>query len=1588
MTPREQARRIGQLRGRGNNMQQGLSAQMGIGQQAQQQMLANQRAQAQKAAQDEEAVRRTAEKEADRLQREEERRQEDLREEQRYAEEKLRKSQERDEERAHKRATQRDDIEYRRKKFEEDREFERQREEARYKEETRRSQGAANTKRQDDQAKFMLEQAQKEQERKRKEQAEQNDPEKKLKREQASEKQKRLDAARKRYEEAQKTPDDLDDVAAESDILKELDPDAWQRNENARNTEANRLRSENDPVKKYDREVSEENSRRFAESKKRLEAAKATPDPEDDIAAEEDILQHLNPAEYGRRQSAERKPKKENQAKRIDAAGDEVEKVNKELMDAQTRAKRAAMDEAIKRAGAGRSGRYKEEDVKKLYDELLPKYEAIEGVEQKKSELLRRSNRAYGNPDLGKPGPGGGAGPAEDILQSMGTDEQEDASPEETEDFFEDGQPDREPADVLSILSAEGGDDQPLRKWMQDAQAGKFANPLSTEEVVKAVLKRFPDADLGELVDPKSKAWESVPDETRKDMRENPDKYFNETGLQPDALAQFGPILAAKGGLGAAAGAVGAARTAGAALPIGQRFAVGALTSIPGSMAGGEVGRELAGKEGEMVGSAVGALPGAALGGFYGAMRPAAAGLSEAAATAGTEAAASVGLPPMVGALAGGAIPGGADAPKSGKKLTPYEDWLIHEPDLTPQEKAQLKTPEEYYRGADPIPDDVAPQSFKNAQELRESVAPVKHENVDPDVLASINAREGRTWYQIQDELDAIKKPGERLDQLEQTLKTSLEQKTIGQSFFDEVSAKIDQLKSEAGPVPKNVLDEMNDPDFEANLAKIGSKETLPKNDLDAEIMRLKNEFDQVLDEDPFSPKLEGIENKLKEKYKQRNERDGVNFRLADDLKGLSLSEESNLSYIPHDPKNFKGQVLEDATRDVQKILPGKGSVNLNMLGGQDIYEGVAKIGKAVHGFVTRGSDLEDKLAMRSAASLHGVDLPYENRVNAGAADLRDVEEVTPEIADIVRVPVADTHVRSQEVMKNVEPFFENIKPNSKVDQVLAYKPGDKAALLAAGGQEAVDAAYIMQHEYFKLWERLKNKALAHGTPEEIKFWKGRKAPSNYITFFRNNFNKIFGDGKYSQDVMSKYMTPPKQGSLQAGDSAVDAFEAYSGAAVRKLELGTAIDDAREAMKHYGNSVRGRGQKMFAEMYLNRLEGKAPLGQRALDWMSEVVSDWTKQDINVSKLAVGMRTASSLAILGLNQGVALTNAIFGGLAGVAGPNFRKAMSEFRKQGYKKTTDILQNLQLTHMEPRVRLGKRNISSWGDLLDTTQYHSMGQKLEKVMFSSMDFSNNITAGVAYWQGTINGRISGGKAGLTGKALDEFANAAGVRRALEVQNIGITVERAPMFSDPAFSLVSQFVRPAVKQADLVMRKMGGQALKGNGAPLLKYMAATGATILLGKEVFGVDLKEKLLGFLNPSEVGGMARIFDANESPVARLVAEVYNTVKHASQLEGKKAGKSALKVAATSIPGGVAMRRMIAAWLEDEKETHGITTNRSTADRLKKGLTGYKTNLDAARSSLNKAHSMPNETDEEADKRAAAIEDAEDVLLNFQD
>ena len=330
-------------------------------------------------------------------------------------------------------------------------------------------------------------------------------------------------------------------------------------------------------------------------------------------------------------------------------------------------------------------------------------------------------------------------------------------------------------------------------------------------------------------------------------------------------------------------------------------------------------------------------------------------------------------------------------------------------------------------------------------------------------------------------------------------------------------------------------------------------------------------------------------------------------------------------------------------------------------------------------------------------------------------------------------------------------------------------------------------------------------------------------------------------------------LDPKVKKNITFPDSAIENIQALIFAKNKAKHLDPALKAGREYIK----SMKGKGYigaESYGNYYLNTIAGQAGPLSKVLDDALEGVTRKLGIPIRhgVSRLAVANRINFSRAVIGLKAGSGQVNYLLGQAGMLAGSKNSKSalkgMQDFWRaakegQGAKKgisnllsgntkmaTGKTFHEMGIEGARTPPSLGKRGMFSHSDI-ETGQQGAWG-KVDDVLFSLQSLGSNYTSGAAYMEKLTTAMEFGQKKGLTGETLARFADKFATRAALRVQNLGGVVERAPIFSDPVLGTLMQFYRPVHKQADYVFRQLGGQALKGNGGPLLRYILATGAVI------------------------------------------------------------------------------------------------------------------------------------------------------------
>ena len=632
-------------------------------------------------------------------------------------------------------------------------------------------------------------------------------------------------------------------------------------------------------------------------------------------------------------------------------------------------------------------------------------------------------------------------------------------------------------------------------------------------------------------------------------------------------------------------------------------------------------------------------------------------------------------------------------------------------------------------------------------------------------------------------------------------------------------------------------------------------------------------------------------------------------------------------------------KIVGDIVAEARKTAPKSGSVTLN-----SGFDPVAAVEKVIDFFKTRVTP-EDINAAR-LLGWYGDPKSFQPEKHwvLGGFDMNDAQDVLPESTSVLRPAHAHYERAVGDTNKRLNATWGEIKPGSVSDRKIAYwLDGDKTINLTPAEQAAAD---VMRTEYEAKFAALKAEGIV--TDDQYR--------DNYITYLRKNGHKVLDPNEYAaKEIRARYLLPRTNEETPADLSAIESFSAYNRLIEKKLNLDPAIEVVRDNIM----PKLMPGQKQYLEAHLKAIVGTPTKLEEAVQMTWTGMKDWSKEVLSPSgsnnpakiaaahaidalpeqaaRMAIGLKVAISRSIIGLNQGSAVMNGLYGAINVSTGPDVMKAIQKYYQEGPKATTDILRSMRIASYEPPTKLGKQSV--YRNVMDTA---------DKILFKTMDLTNNVTMGVGYWQGQMDGMRAGAAKGLSGQGLDDFARGAGIRRALEVQNVGGVVERAPIFSDKTLGLAFQFVRPGVKQANFVLRKLlYEQGLQNkNPLPLMKYIMATGAIVAAGKKIFGVDLEDRLLNDFDPRNGFGLIKSGRHGSAPVTQFFQAATGDLDPSDAI-------------GMLIPGATAARRASkAATAEAPKGMPGP----GVLERLQKGVFGFPSSREAAIKEYRRAQNMP--------------------------
>lgn len=654
------------------------------------------------------------------------------------------------------------------------------------------------------------------------------------------------------------------------------------------------------------------------------------------------------------------------------------------------------------------------------------------------------------------------------------------------------------------------------------------------------------------------------------------------------------------------------------------------------------------------------------------------------------------------------------------------------------------------------------------------------------------------------------------------------------------------------------------------------------------------------------------------EKSKQAvlNTYHNLRTRLDEIIKAENYAREGSLYAEKQLPKYFREGGQTQSLKDLPEAPPSEGKrgatgINLNALGGQDIWEkGKNFITKITNGIEAHPADVAAEfLAKNPHATL--ADMPPEARFVMGGVDPRDAVDLIPNIHAEV----------TPNIRKWIQAFDGDIEKLHPLWKAADLTPGN-AADTAIGN-------YLISGQQSKL------NGLTVAQRDAAIATKSKIDDLIYLTYGKNAdptqviSRHIVRQGQDLAETMPEFAE-----RINKAGSGAEIAESLLRTLNRKLYLQNSLRKARSMVAQLPTP----GQQKYAKYYLDSIQGKPGYFEENLP--KGLIKFATEMKFNFSRAVIGARTSS-----------AVVNGMMGTLNAIAGPDFIPAMERFAKEGARALTgENFQQIGLFAPKPPPFLAKRPIKE------------LMRKVDDKLYKMYDYTNTLTVGVGYWQGVIEAEKAATKKGLTGQRALDFAHQMGIRRALKIQNLGGLGEEAPIFTDPIMSAFFQFARPMVKQADYVLREMPTQFAKGNKSPLLKWLAASGAAIALGDQM-GIDLKSKVFDFI-PGVSNGPARTgqfaFEDAIRPVYNLLHGLIFSKEKTRQETVERAGRRTLE---TVIPGGKQISEAQTAlfpfeYQKEEEERLGMGQKRpplSTKERLKRGFAPGQTNEETAESKL---------------------------------
>lgn len=701
------------------------------------------------------------------------------------------------------------------------------------------------------------------------------------------------------------------------------------------------------------------------------------------------------------------------------------------------------------------------------------------------------------------------------------------------------------------------------------------------------------------------------------------------------------------------------------------------------------------------------------------------------------------------------------------------------------------------------------------------------------------------------------------------------------------------------------------------------------------------------------------------------------------------------------------GTILDDLTKEGRKLQPGGAQLNLGVWPSPQMIQqakGAYQKGKDfISKVFSRQDDSGEERAIRAQLRKQGKILQPDEVFTLGAADISDVSHAAPEVGEIMQPAYAAFRRQVENTFKAVQPAIEKagVERHSDADAALFhYLDGnvDEDWLRNKFGQAVVDAGHKMRAEYDWLFSLMEAKGLA----------KRSQYRRDYVTYMRENFASIFGnpdDMAIPRELRIKYLKPRWDAKPPSNPSALDSFSVYATAIHRKIEMDAAFKQAADVIDKYPDTAIGNLQKQYTSYYINRLAGRPNAMSATINSIADAVAERTGWDVGASRLAMLAKSMTSGALIGLNLKSAPKNFFFGMLTAAAGPDFRRALKEYLKEGYRKTTDTLQAELSGGIKHPTRLGKHSIRSWQDVFKLSQWHGVSDKLKDWIYAPQNIGTNITAGIGYYQGRFQGRKDGAAMMLQGQALERFAHREGMRRAKEIQDVGGKMEQSPAFGNPVLDQLMQFMRPAHKQTQHVYAKLIWPALtKGRPAPILKFLGAAGAAALAADQL-GLDATGEVFDPLDPRNLYGAKRLVFGEDAPAQQLYkAGVKMPTDVLSGLKNKVTGSGdfsdAFKtgdftdILELTIPGAVQAKRAVKGATrgreELEKERQGIgfpVREPNVLEKINSMTMNLPSKRDQAISAMRRAKAMPETSHAEEEAKDRALRKAEAELRKFR-